>query len=1011
MSDRFSVDFEGKTLEGEYGKYRVIEKIDEGGMGSVYSGRNLNLKTKVVIKVPHTRFLGEPGFRDRFAREIERLIGLSHPHICRIQARGEHDGVPFFILDFLAGGSLDHKFKRAAVGGPKQTMEEILDWFPKIAETLDFIHKRGVVHRDVKPGNILFDDFENVYLSDFGIAKAVGEEVQETSLTATGGGIGSPLYMSPEQGLGRAMEGQSDQYALAATVYQALSGKPPFSKGTAMELIIQKAQQIPPALSRIAPQVPEAVSDVVMRALSVAPQERFASCRDFVAAYQDAMRLAQTQQPTRPVTPVHQTGHTSRNHPPQVSPAAFDHGGAPRRRRDPTREHVVPAATRPARHGAYDRPPSKRVPRRPTRESRDNAKSMAILGWGIAALLLMGVLFFVLQNKDNDTGTQAANAGKEGRASNRKNNASDGTSGKRSTTSKTQPEKNRVFKAHDVTPPTLHVSEPALNRQRLNSRYFSIKGRALDGGAGSSGLARVTFVLKNAKEGGEPGVVTEKVLRDDGTFTAKGGLFSHGAYRLIVTAIDKQGLEATATRHLEWLPPKPWEQHLAAAKRAFAGGDLTSVKEALARARKHGVRERDIPKNIVEAIKKSEKLPDWSLTAPQPNQAITGKKLVVSGSFQATREGDHLRVTFDGTTETARVDEDGNFMVAFLVPNSPGTHRIMLRAFDANGSPRGEPRWRNVDVKVDAASLRAKQLKAYNAPAIHKTGIEGLDFVFIPAGTFRRKGETITISTPFYMATHELTNSQFNARRDSSGRRGRRESGEILTKRDLSSRNQPVVGLRYIDMMGSRKKGLKGYVGWLNERGRQHTMRGRYDLPTEAEWEYACRAGTSGQHYWSGGKQVGHKWANAADPALLKAWRELKKSITGWDAPDGYKVTAPVGQYPPNPWGLYDMLGNAAEWCKDWYSPSYMAGQRVDPHGPDAGAERVTRGGSWSDGFIYVNCTARRAMPMDYKEFDPKSRPSESYLRAYRIKERLRFQKIGVRLVFRPEHFQRWEPK
>ncbi|MDJ0523269.1 MAG: serine/threonine-protein kinase, partial [Planctomycetota bacterium] len=168
-TDRWSVSLEEQTL---LGRYTVERKIGGGGMASVYLARDDQLEMPVVVKVPHTAYLAEPGFRERFERETRDLISLQHPHIVRILARGEHEGLPFLILQFLQGGSLGDRIRKAK--GAPLPYPEVRPWVRDVARALDFIHQQGVVHRDIKPDNVLFDEHGHAYLSDFGIAKAVG---------------------------------------------------------------------------------------------------------------------------------------------------------------------------------------------------------------------------------------------------------------------------------------------------------------------------------------------------------------------------------------------------------------------------------------------------------------------------------------------------------------------------------------------------------------------------------------------------------------------------------------------------------------------------------------------------------------------------------------------------------------------------------------------------------------------------------------------------------------------
>jgi hypothetical protein len=283
VPERFRVDFTGTCL---LGLYEVRERIAEGGMGSVYLAEDLGLHRKVVIKVPHARFLSDPRFLARFAREIDELVRLEHPHIVRILAQGRHEDVPYLVLQYLAGGSLEERMV-AAQGHPLET-QDVLGWARTVAETLDFIHERGTIHRDVKPGNILFDERGHVYLSDFGVAKVLSGESVE--LTEEHVGVGSPQHMAPEQGLGIELSPRADQYALASMTYAALSGRAPYPGDSPVQILVRKNQADPEPLVDLAPDLPLAASDAVARAMARVPEERFPSCRAFVEALERAFR-------------------------------------------------------------------------------------------------------------------------------------------------------------------------------------------------------------------------------------------------------------------------------------------------------------------------------------------------------------------------------------------------------------------------------------------------------------------------------------------------------------------------------------------------------------------------------------------------------------------------------------------------------------------------------------------------------------------------------------------------
>ena len=277
-------DWAGLALAG--GRYRVVERLGEGGMGSVYRVRDANIDADVVVKVPRRALLEDPEFAGRFAREIRSLVRLAHPNIVRVSDVGEHDGLPYAVMQYLPGGSLED---RRAGGGPGDATA-VVGWLGPVAAALDFVHAQGYIHRDVKPGNILFDAHGHVFLSDFGVAKVIAAAEapapgRRNSNTGTGMVLGTPEYMAPELIMGRAVDGRIDQYALAVTVYEMLCGRRPFEAATGTAVLVMQANTPPPPLGG---SVRGAVEAVVMKGLAKDPADRYGSCAEFARAFEQA---------------------------------------------------------------------------------------------------------------------------------------------------------------------------------------------------------------------------------------------------------------------------------------------------------------------------------------------------------------------------------------------------------------------------------------------------------------------------------------------------------------------------------------------------------------------------------------------------------------------------------------------------------------------------------------------------------------------------------------------------
>lgn len=282
---RKSSEWIGQTLS--QGRYLVRAKLGEGGMGLVYRALDRNLDADVVIKAPRRAMLEDPEFAARFAREIRSLVRLTHPCIVKISDVGEHDGVPFAVMQYLSGGSLED-YRAATSAGALANLASLADWLPGVAQALDFVHKQGYVHRDVKPGNILFDAHGNAFLSDFGVAKVLGSSAEssrsQTAHTGTGLVVGTPEYMAPELIRAKPFDGRVDQYALAITVYEMLLGRRPFVSTSATAILVMHTSDDPVPLTEAQPRIARGISDAVGRGLVKDPSGRYPNCAAFAQA-------------------------------------------------------------------------------------------------------------------------------------------------------------------------------------------------------------------------------------------------------------------------------------------------------------------------------------------------------------------------------------------------------------------------------------------------------------------------------------------------------------------------------------------------------------------------------------------------------------------------------------------------------------------------------------------------------------------------------------------------------
>jgi serine/threonine-protein kinase len=283
------IDWVGREIAA--GRYQIEERIGVGSMGHVYRAFDRHLETAVVIKFPLPEGIEQlgPAFLRRFDLEVRSLVHLTHPHVVPIIDVGGEDGYPYLVLQYLPGGSLRDRMDTGPRQAPRpMPAASLRDWLMDVARALDFIHGQGYLHRDVKPDNILFDRSGNPFLSDFGIIKALSSErkqrdARSSAMTAPGFLMGTPGYVAPEIVMGGAIDGRSDQYALAMTVHEVLAGSNPMEGTTPSATLVNQTKKAPPALIDLVPDVPHRLSAAVVRGLSKGPDERFDGCVAFAA--------------------------------------------------------------------------------------------------------------------------------------------------------------------------------------------------------------------------------------------------------------------------------------------------------------------------------------------------------------------------------------------------------------------------------------------------------------------------------------------------------------------------------------------------------------------------------------------------------------------------------------------------------------------------------------------------------------------------------------------------------
>ncbi|NSW53878.1 MAG: protein kinase [Anaerolineae bacterium] len=260
----------GKQID----RYQIVAQLGEGGMATVYKAFDTRLERHVALKVITTQQQTSEQFLKRFEREAKALAKLSHPNIVHVHDYGEQDGQPYLVMEFIDGGTLKNR-----MGSPIAYQEAARLLIP-IAKALGYAHKQDIVHRDVKPANILLQRNGEPMLSDFGIAKVL--ETDQPQLTQMGVGIGTPEYMAPEQGQGGAIDRRADIYSLGLVLYELVTGRKPFTADTPMAVVWKQVTEPLPDPRQYVPSLPPFVSTVLQKALQKRPADRYQTMEELV---------------------------------------------------------------------------------------------------------------------------------------------------------------------------------------------------------------------------------------------------------------------------------------------------------------------------------------------------------------------------------------------------------------------------------------------------------------------------------------------------------------------------------------------------------------------------------------------------------------------------------------------------------------------------------------------------------------------------------------------------------
>lgn len=275
-------DLVGKTL----GNYRIVEPVGRGGMAAVYKAYQPALERYVAVKVIHEQLAAsDEQFLRRFRREAKAVAALRHPNIVQVFDFGIEGNASYMVMEYLDGITLKAELNALAERDEIMSLEEAWRVFNDVAGAVAYAHGQGMVHRDIKPANVILTNKGDVILSDFGIARIAGA----TQYTATGAVIGTPAYLSPEQGKGERGDERSDIYALGVVLYEMVTGRVPFDADTPLAVIYKHISDPLPLPRQLNPSIPEAVEQVILKALAKQADDRYQTADEMIAKLKDAV--------------------------------------------------------------------------------------------------------------------------------------------------------------------------------------------------------------------------------------------------------------------------------------------------------------------------------------------------------------------------------------------------------------------------------------------------------------------------------------------------------------------------------------------------------------------------------------------------------------------------------------------------------------------------------------------------------------------------------------------------
>jgi len=813
------------SLEGQrLGEYEILERLGQGGMGAVYKARQVTLDRLVALKTLQAAIAADPEYIARFRREAKAAAALIHPNLVQVFSAGETDGLHWFAMEFVEGESAQDRLKRKGRLDP----EEAIAIATHVATALDYgWRKAQLIHRDIKPDNIFLSNDGEVKLGDLGLAKSAGET---QSLTMTGSSMGTPHYVSPEQGQGKKdVDLRADIYSLGCTLFHLVSGEAPFKGDTALAVMMQHVTAPVPNLRSVWPECPEELARVVMKMMLKQPAARQQSYGEVIA---DLRR-------------------------------AYD---------------ALTGATMPARVEVTQQPAAKKPAQRqsPAAQKAAAKKSppvAALAGIGLALLAAIAALFYFAPWKKGDRGADESRPLPPAAAP--------------------KPPDASHEQWQDLIP---GIKLP--DDVRDNTTYALNKPGhwELSGGSLRMTSGRGSVVVTPAVVGPDYDVEF-KLTRSKGAYAASVGLPVGG-------------------QKVNW-------QALNMVNRASCGFERIGNTDVL------------------------------SGPASAPDPFVDGKPHHVLLSVRSLADGQTLlRSTID-SQPSAEWTGPASELSAHPSWNHQPMDRLCLGASASTTGAAAEVVFAEVRFRpVAAGTLPAQAVSQLPSSSSVTTATKGKPFV----NTLGMKFVPVPIvSGP--TAGQRVLFGVWDVRvQDYAVYAGAKKVDDAWTKQVKDGvpagheLNHPVVGVSWED--------AQGFCQWLTEKeiAEGKLPKGlKYRLPTDEEWSRAVglppelgatpaekKEKNKVEFPWGKEYPPRGKVGNYADETFHPNFPLKEDAKNDWDKnrwiegyTDGYATTSPVGCFPANAYGLYDMGGNVWQWCEDWFDESHK--------------DRVLRGASWGN--------------------------------------------------------------